>query len=107
MHPRVYTGIARQVCRSPGGQIESMETVPIVLTAVSRDLFRHDITWSKIVSLFAVAAGLAVDCVRQGHPEYLPKLVEGITDILEDDLATWINDNGGWVGIDLSYFFRQ
>uniref|UniRef100_T1H0W0 Bcl-2 Bcl-2 homology region 1-3 domain-containing protein n=1 Tax=Megaselia scalaris TaxID=36166 RepID=T1H0W0_MEGSC len=99
MHPRVYTGIARQVCRSPGGQIESIETVPIVLTAVSRDLFRNDITWSKIVSLFAVAAGLAVDCVRQGHPEYLPKLVEGITDIIEDDLGVWINENGGWTGL--------
>lgn len=38
-----------------------------------------------------------MDCVRQDHPDYLSKLVEGIAEVVEDDLATWINDNGGWV----------
>lgn len=52
---------------------------------------------SQIVALFAIVGGLAVDCVRQDHPEYLPKLVEGIADVIEDELATWINENGGWV----------
>lgn len=38
-----------------------------------------------------------MDCVKQDHPEYLPKLVESVADVVEDELATWINDNGGWV----------
>lgn len=49
------------------------------------------------MALFAIVGGLAVDCVKQDHPEYLPKLVESVADVVEDELATWINDNGGWV----------
>lgn len=51
----------------------------------------------QVVALFAIIGGLAVDCVRQDHPECLPKLVEGIADVVEDELASWINENGGWV----------
>lgn len=51
----------------------------------------------QIIALFAMGAGLSVDCVRQNHPEYLPKLMEGIADVIEDELVTWINENGGWV----------
>lgn len=50
------------------------------------------------MALFAIVGGLAVDCVKQDHPEHLPKLVESVADVVEDELATWINDNGGWVG---------
>lgn len=49
------------------------------------------------MALFAIVGGLAVDCVKQDHPEHLPKLVESVADVVEDELATWINDNGGWV----------
>lgn len=49
------------------------------------------------MALFAIVGGLAVDCVKQDHPEYLSKLVESLSDVVEDELATWINDNGGWV----------
>lgn len=50
-----------------------------------------------MVSLFAITGGLAVDCVRQGHTEYLTKLVDGIAAVIEDELVAWINENGGWV----------
>ncbi|XP_037900407.1 bcl-2-related ovarian killer protein isoform X2 [Glossina fuscipes] len=99
MHPRVYNGIARQICRNPGGEFQSVDTVNLLLSAVARDLFRLNITWSKIVSLFAIAGGLSADCVRQGHSEYLPKLMESVSDIIEDELVPWINENGGWLGM--------
>ncbi|XP_055691613.1 bcl-2-related ovarian killer protein-like [Lutzomyia longipalpis] len=99
MHPRVYTGVARQISRNPGGDLPSEETVPCLMSAVARDLFRADITWGKVISLFAIAGGLAVDCVRQGHSDYLPRLVEGVTEVIEDELVPWINDNGGWMGL--------
>lgn len=51
------------------------------------------------MALFAIVGGLAVDSVKQDHPEHLPKLVESVADVVEDELATWINDNGGWVCI--------
>ncbi|XP_055372448.1 bcl-2-related ovarian killer protein isoform X1 [Condylostylus longicornis] len=97
LHPRVYTGVTRQISRS--AEIESPEAITILLSTVARELFRNDITWGKVISLFAIAGGLAVDCVRQGHSDYLPSLVQGVSDVIEDELVTWINDNGGWNGL--------
>lgn len=37
--------------------------------------------------------------MRFDHPDYLPKLVEGMGDVIEDELVAWINENGGWNGI--------
>lgn len=54
-----------------------------------------------MISLFAVAGGLATDCVRQGHSEYVPKLVESVGDAIDDELVAWINENGGWIGLSL------
>ncbi|XP_014091203.2 bcl-2-related ovarian killer protein isoform X1 [Bactrocera oleae] len=99
MHPRIYTGVARQICRAPGGEFHSAETITLLLGAVGRDLFRSEITWSKVISLFAIAGGLSVDFVRQGHPEYVPKLVDGVSEVIEDELVSWINENGGWLGL--------
>ncbi|XP_068146332.1 bcl-2-related ovarian killer protein homolog B isoform X2 [Drosophila tropicalis] len=99
MHPRVYNGVARQICRNPGGEFQSSDAVSLLIGAVGRELFRVDITWSKVISLFAIAGGLSVDCVRQGHPEYLPKLMESVSEVIEDELVPWINENGGWSGI--------
>lgn len=97
MHPRVYNGVARQICRNPGGEFHTPDAINLLLGAVGRELFRIEITWSKVISLFAIAGGLSVDCVRQGHPEYLPKLMESVSEVIEDELVPWINENGGWV----------
>ncbi|XP_023376856.1 bcl-2-related ovarian killer protein [Pteropus vampyrus] len=37
------------------------------------------VTWGKVVSLYSVAAGLAVDCVRQAQPAVVPALVDCVT----------------------------
>lgn len=124
MHPSLYSGVSRQISRSTGGELQAPESAAVLLSAVARDLFRNDITWGKVsartfclltnvfgeesnlvavsqvVSMFSITAGLAVDCVRQGHPEFLPKLIEGVADVIEDELATWINENGGWVSLE-------
>lgn len=105
MHPRIYTGVARQMCRAPSGEFHSAETITLLLGAVGRDLFRSEITWSKVISLFAIAGGLSVDFVRQGHPEYVPKLVDGVSEVIEDELVSWINENGGWVSDPKFKFF--
>ena len=56
------------------------------------------ITWAKIISLYCVAGGLAVDCVRSGHPEYLMALIDATALVVERDAAAWIAQQGGWVG---------
>lgn len=49
------------------------------------------------MSLFAISGGLAVDCVRQAHPDFIPKLIDAMADVIEDELVAWISENGGWV----------
>jgi len=80
--------------------ITSEKSVRNVLSSVSRELFKTDVSWGKIVSLYAVAGGLAVDCVRQGHPEYLfGGLVETMGMVVERDVANWMAQQGGWVSL--------
>lgn len=112
MHPRLYMNVSRQLS-SPGsppfGELIDADAAPFLLHATAKELFKTgitttngspnasvsaaavpDISWGKIVSLFAVCAALAVDIVRQGHLDYLPRLLESTADIIEEDLAAWI-----------------
>ncbi|XP_017150063.1 bcl-2-related ovarian killer protein homolog B [Drosophila miranda] len=99
MHPRVYTNISRQLSRAPFGELEDGDMAPMLLNLVAKDLFRSSITWGKIISIFSVCGGFAIDCVRQGHYDYLQCLVDGLAEIIEDDLVYWLIDNGGWLGL--------
>lgn len=99
MHPRVYANVSRQLSRAPFGELEEAHTAPCLLNAVAKDLLKTGINWGKIISIFTISGGLAVDIVRQGHYDYLPRLVEGTVDIIEDDLVPWLMDNGGWSGL--------
>ncbi|XP_073995062.1 bcl-2-related ovarian killer protein-like isoform X2 [Rhodnius prolixus] len=99
LHPKVYTGVGRQISSLPGGAASSEKALASALTCVSKELTRGQVTWARVVSLFAVAGGLAVDCVRSGHPEYIYSIVEAMATSIENDLATWIAENGGWPGL--------
>lgn len=48
MHPRTYNGIARQISRTPGGDLQSPENTRVLLGAIARDLFKSEITWGKV-----------------------------------------------------------
>ena len=77
--------------------ITNEKSISTVLSSIGRTLLKTDITWGKIVSLYCVAGGLAIDCVQQGHPEYLYGIVETMGFVIERDAATWIAQQGGWV----------
>ena len=83
--------------------IANEKSVSTVLNSIGRHLLKTDnVTWGKIASLFCVAGGLAIDCVQQGHPEYLYGIIETMGFVIERDAATWIAQQGGWVSRDLS-----
>lgn len=73
-----------------------------IITRIPKKPHLHRLS-VQVIALFAISGGLAVDCIRQGHPEYLPKLVEGIADVIEDELAAWISENDGWVLIHITF----
>ena len=77
--------------------ITNEKSIRGVLSSIAQELLKTDITWGKIISLYCVAGGLAVDCVHHGHPEYLFGLIEAMGLVVERDAATWIAQQGGWV----------
>ncbi|XP_031850361.1 apoptosis regulator BAX isoform X2 [Nomia melanderi] len=101
MHPNVFNRVARQIgC----GSFSSEQSVNEAIVDVSREMIRNgEMTWSKVIALYAIAGGIAVDCVRQGKPEFLPAIQRGMTDVLEDDLVAWIQANGGWSALVTRY----
>ncbi|XP_014248027.1 bcl-2-related ovarian killer protein-like isoform X2 [Cimex lectularius] len=99
LHPKVYTNVGRQISTLPGGAAASEKALASGLAAVAKELCQGPITWATVVSLYAIAGGLAVDCVRGGHPEYMTSLVEAMSVAVEEELASWIADNGGWPGL--------
>lgn len=99
MHPRLYINVSRQISNEPWGELTEPDTVGYLLHVVAKDLFKSGITWGKVISLFAIAGGLAVDCVRQDHHDYLRQLIEGTTDVIEEDLSGWLVERGGWLGL--------
>lgn len=114
MYPRIYSNVSRQLSRLPFGELADGNMAPMLLNVVAKELFavrrqqrqgpftsKDGVTWSKIVSLFAICGGFAVDCVRQDHYDYLPRLVDSIGEVIEEDLMQWLLDHGGWPGLRL------
>ncbi|XP_076755735.1 apoptosis regulator BAX isoform X1 [Xylocopa sonorina] len=101
MHPNLFNRVARQIgC----GSFSSEQSASEAIVDISREMIRNgELTWSKVIALYAIAGGIAVDCVRQGKPEYLPAIQRGMTDVLEEDLAAWIQANGGWSALATRY----
>ncbi|XP_043275716.1 bcl-2-related ovarian killer protein-like [Venturia canescens] len=101
MHPNLFTRIGRQIGSST---FTSEQSAAEALTDISREMLRSgEMTWSKIIALYAVAGGIAVDCVRQGKPEFIPAVQRAMTEVLEEDLASWIQANGGWSSLVTRY----
>ncbi|KAG5896888.1 hypothetical protein JTB14_033526 [Gonioctena quinquepunctata] len=90
MEPKLYTGIARQTGRPRGTGIGG------VLHDIGEQLLKMEPTWGKIISIYCIAGGLALDSVRQGHVEYLHIIQDDLTELFEDRIALWIHTNGGW-----------
>lgn len=101
MHPRVYNNLSRQLSRAPFGELQDADTAPYLLHATAKELFKgvDGISWGKIISMFAICGGLAVDIVRQGHYDYLQRLIDGTADIIDEELVVWIGENGNWSGL--------
>lgn len=55
------------------------------------------VTWGKVVSLYAVAGALAVDCVRHGHPAMVHAIVDCMGEFVRKSLTSWLKRRGGWV----------
>ncbi|MBZ3873454.1 Bcl-2-related ovarian killer protein [Sciurus carolinensis] len=55
--------------------------------------------WGKVVSLYAVAAGLVMDCVWQAQPTMVHALVDCLGEFVHRTLAAWLRRHGGCTDI--------
>lgn len=49
------------------------------------------------MAIFAVAGGLAVDCVRQERPAVVRTIEETLGEFVRKSLVPWLRRRGGWV----------
>jgi len=94
-YPKLYTG----VCKQWGTAVITEKTIGKNLSSMAQVIFKRDITWFKIASFYNLASGVAVDCVKLGHPEYIFGIVEAVALVIERDLANWMINQGGWVSL--------
>ncbi|XP_072220388.1 bcl-2-related ovarian killer protein homolog B-like [Leuresthes tenuis] len=95
IQPGLYRNVARQLNISVA--MENM--VSDAFLGVATEIFSAGITWGKVVSMYAVAGALAVDCVRQGYLTTVHVLVDSLGQFVRKFLAPWLKRRGGWVEI--------
>uniref|UniRef100_A0A1A7WD51 BCL2-related ovarian killer b n=1 Tax=Iconisemion striatum TaxID=60296 RepID=A0A1A7WD51_9TELE len=93
IQPGLYRNVARQLNISVA--MESM--VSDAFLGVATEIFSAGITWGKVVSMYAVAGALAVDCVRHGFPDTVHVLVDSLGQFVRRFLVPWLKRRGGWV----------
>ncbi|XP_061744349.1 bcl-2-related ovarian killer protein homolog A isoform X2 [Nerophis ophidion] len=92
LRPNVYRNVARQLNIT----VASESAVSDAFLAVAADIFSTGVTWGKVVSLYAVAGALAVDCVRHGHAAMVNTIVDCMGEFVRKSLSTWLKRRGGW-----------
>ncbi|XP_077440371.1 bcl-2-related ovarian killer protein homolog A [Vanacampus margaritifer] len=95
LRPSVYRNVARQLNIA----VASESAVTDAFLAVAADIFSTGVTWGKVVSLYAVAGSLAVDCVRHGHPAMVHTIVDCMGEFVRKSLSAWLKRRGGWVDL--------
>ncbi|AWP04082.1 putative bcl-2-related ovarian killer protein-like [Scophthalmus maximus] len=95
IQPSLYRNVARQLNISVA--MENM--VSDAFIGVATEIFATGITWGKVVSMYAVAGALAVDCVRQGRATNVHILVDSLGQFVRKFLVPWLKRRGGWTEI--------
>ncbi|KAM9844360.1 bcl-2-related ovarian killer protein homolog B-like [Aulostomus maculatus] len=95
IQPSLYRNVARQLNIS----VAMEHMVSDAFIGVATEIISTGITWGKVVSMYAVAGALAVDCVRQGHPRTVHILVDSLGQFVRKFLVHWLKRRGGWVDI--------
>lgn len=95
IQPSLYMNVARQLNIS----VAAENMVSDAFIGVATEIFSTGITWGKVVAMYAVAAGLAVDCVRQGYLDTVHVLVDSLGQFVRKFLVPWLKKRGGWMEI--------
>ncbi|XP_071798360.1 bcl-2-related ovarian killer protein homolog B-like [Asterias amurensis] len=93
---KMYPYLFRDVCTYLRINFQTGTQLQTVFVAVAAELFRRNITWARVVALFAFAGALVVECVENGHVSYANVVVDSMQKFTRRRLAAWIVKQGGW-----------
>lgn len=66
---------------------------------VVEELFRDGVNWGRIVAFFEFGGVMCVESVNREMSPLVDNIALWMTEYLNRHLHTWIQDNGGWVGV--------
>ncbi|XP_025079469.1 bcl-2-related ovarian killer protein homolog A-like [Pomacea canaliculata] len=92
LYPRIYCDVSRRISMT----MTSPQLVRRALTTVLEATFRTGVTWAKVVSMVAIAAAFAEECVVQGHPNFVEDIVMCVGHFVAMNLTDWLAAQGGW-----------
>jgi len=70
-------------------------------------MFRNSVTWGRIIAMYAIAAGIAAECVQHEKPDSIRPLIHVFAEVIEKHCATWICQQGGWVEITKAFRYNR
>jgi len=102
-YPYLYHNISRQA----GLSFRSDANARKALNVIGDYMLSKGVTWGRIISMFAVAAGIAAECVQNDKPETIRLIVHVFADVIERHCASWICQQGGWIEITKAFRFNR
>ncbi|XP_014667347.1 PREDICTED: bcl-2-related ovarian killer protein-like, partial [Priapulus caudatus] len=92
-HPDAYVN----VCSRLGVKLNTVAALQDVYAHLAGCLLLgNELTWGKVMALFALTGALAMDCVRQQRETYIGSLMEAFTEYVSTYVCPWIIAQGGW-----------
>ncbi|KAJ0023266.1 hypothetical protein NQD34_003165 [Periophthalmus magnuspinnatus] len=64
--------------------------------SVMDEVFKDGVNWGRIVGLFVFGGVLSVECVEKDMSILVPRIANWMTIYLDENIATWIQNQGGW-----------
>ncbi|XP_066301840.1 bcl-2-like protein 1 [Branchiostoma lanceolatum] len=67
---------------------------------VVAELFREGVRWGRLVALVAFTGACTVTAVEREMPQFVDRYVDWTVQYIDNNLAQWLQENGGWEGFE-------
>ena len=93
-HSIVFNGMMSRLC------IDRNSDLKIGFNQLAEELFvNREVTWGKIIALFAFGARLAQHCSQHGLEDLVFDIATLLSQYAVDKLTPFLREHGGWVRV--------
>ncbi|KAK6195578.1 hypothetical protein SNE40_000980 [Patella caerulea] len=94
LYPKVYNNVSRKLSMT----MSTPDVVKTALFTILNAIFSGDINWGKLLCMLAITSSFAIECIQQGHAEFLSDIIENVITYVSLHLSDWLLLQGGWHG---------